>query len=99
MTVNYFVVMTLLLLDQEGPEEQERTELLLGQLKNWVYARLLPGKDSFIGGPWMAKPLDYPSAQGHLASTYTGLCLLIQCGDYKFEGVDKLAVLRGLKNY
>ena len=77
MTVNYFIVMCLLLLEEEGPEEKQERAALLKNVKQWVYEQLLPSKDSFVGGPWLARPLDYNSAQGHLASAYTGLCLLI----------------------
>ena len=47
----------------------------------------------------MPRPLDHSNAVGHLASMYTALCLLIQCGDYHFEGVDKLAMLKSLRSY
>lgn len=54
---------------------------------------MLPGGKGFVGGPQLARPLDYEMAHMHLASTYAALCLLLSCGDLTFERVDKQFIL------
>ena len=98
MTILYFLITTGNLIKSDEDQDDLKLIVTKDQIKEWVYQQLLPSRDGFVGGPSLPRPLDHQGAVGHLASMYTALCLLIQCGDYQFEGIDKLAMLKSLRS-
>ena len=99
MTILYFLITTGNLIKSDEDQDDLKLIVTKDQIEEWVCQQLLPSRDGFVGGPSLPRPLDHQGAVGHLASMYTALCLLIQCGDYQFEGIDKLAMLKSLRSY
>jgi len=70
---------------------------------DWVYAQQLP-TGLFKGGPMLnGSEANLQSSEqlelGHLANTYTALCLLIVSGDYTLSKVNKKGLLQQLGKF